>query len=107
MMKSVETALESLALVHMPDPLWAARWRKIFYSDLGSDRDMGLRAPAKRTHSKLVTNFPIRVFGVIMISQLCSGKVLVNKQNIEAAEARVSSGRRLLRSSAYVPMAGT
>jgi hypothetical protein len=54
---------------------------------------MDLRAPAKRTHSKIVTDFPIRAFEVIMISQLCSVKVLVDKENIEAAEARVSSGR--------------
>jgi hypothetical protein len=67
---------------------------------------MDLRAPAKRTHSKIVTDFPIRAFEVIMISQLCSEKVLVDKENIEAAEARVSSGRRSQRSSVSVPMAG-
>jgi hypothetical protein len=78
----------------------------MFYSDLGSDRGMGLRAPAKKTHARLVTNSPIRAFEVIMISQLCSVKVLLDKENIEAAEARASSGRRSLRPSASVPMAG-
>jgi hypothetical protein len=102
----VETALKRLALVHVPRPLWAARWQKIFYSDPGSDRDMGLRAPSNRTHSTLVTSFHIRAFEAIMISQLCSVKVPVDKENIEAAEAHVSSGRRSLRSSASVPMAG-
>lgn len=55
--------------------------KKKNYPDFGSDRDMGLKASAKRTHSTTVTGFPIRVFEVIMISQLCSVKVLVDKKN--------------------------
>jgi hypothetical protein len=92
MMKSVEKVLKSLALVHIPDR-YGLPDGDFFNSDLGSDRDMGLRATAKKTHSTLVTNFPIRAFEVIMVPHLYAAKDLVDKENIEAAEARVSSGQ--------------
>lgn len=104
-MKSVVTVLKSLELVHLPDR-YGLTDGIFFNSDLWSDRDMGLRAPAKKKHSTLVTNFPVRAFEFIMVPHFYSAKDLDDKENIEAAEARVSSGRRSLRSSASVPMAG-